>query len=365
MTNYVGFINSMLDLRNQRLKEAIAQAEAKQKNMEAMGDAIGKGLSGLGKSMFGNKEDAMANQLMQENSAALGGPDIRRAQAVDSAVQGPADARAASMPGFYRGGMDEMKTRMAMQEMRDKSMNTRLDNQRSDAYFNMQRGNIDADNARQDAAAKRAEDEAALKRPVLLREAQDAAANAPDLTKAADQEASYLKNMRLFQHDMDNAKDPMQYKHAADAAVSLNRGAIKKGMDIQPIQIGPFMTQEQRQAIKDQETAVSEAQKSITDAKGMDAGWGMPGWIPGVTSKQESIDAAQQKYDAEQQSLKDMQGQVTPYTPPPDNAAPAGASQGGGSMQTISSQEASAKSGKPIKPGTILTDKNGNRILVN
>lgn len=32
---------------------------------------------------------------------------------------------------------------------------------------------------------------------------------------------------------------------------------------------------------------------------------------------------------------------------------------------TLSSQEASAKAGRPIKSGTVLTDKNGNRIVVN
>jgi hypothetical protein len=368
MTNYVGFINSMLELRSQKLKEALAKAEMQQENMKSIGKAISGGLNSFTDSMKGMKQDAMANQLMQENSAALGGPDIRRAQAIDSAMQGPVDARASGMPSFYRGGMDELKTRMAMQEMRDKSMNTQIDNQRADRYLGMQQANIDTDNARlaEEAAARK-------ERQGLLDQAKADELEAKKLTEKRNEEKSYRSQMRLYQHDMDNAKDPIQYGHAADMAISTNRGAIRNGMDVKPIEIGPFMTQETRDAIKLQEQAVSEAQKNLTDVRGAAPA---PTWaeknLPaglvhglGVDYSTSGVDAAQQKYDAEQQGLKDLRGQVTPYAPPPDNAAPAGASQGGGSMQTISSQEASAKSGKPIKPGTILTDKNGNRILVN
>ena len=55
----------------------------------------------------------MANQLMEET---YGAPP--RAQAVDPSMQGPADLAAQRMPGFYTGGMPELKMRMEMDEFK-------------------------------------------------------------------------------------------------------------------------------------------------------------------------------------------------------------------------------------------------------
>ena len=72
MTNYVGFINSMLSLREQRLKEALArQAEEQQQRdgsfASQMGQ-MGKGLAGMfgsiGQNQQEGRQDAIANSLM-------------------------------------------------------------------------------------------------------------------------------------------------------------------------------------------------------------------------------------------------------------------------------------------------------------
>jgi hypothetical protein len=106
----------MVSLRNQRLEEALQKEKMRRQDMAALGGGIGDLFSSIGKGLARSRQDAIANQLMAQAMP------IPRAQAVDPALQESADAAAAEMPGFFRGGTDELDMRMQMAEMRAEQM---------------------------------------------------------------------------------------------------------------------------------------------------------------------------------------------------------------------------------------------------
>jgi hypothetical protein len=286
----------MLGLRNQRLEEALAEAKMQRQDMAALGGGIGDFAENIGKGLYRSRQDQMANSLMDEG--------IPRAQAVDPSLQGPADAAAASMPGFHQGGMEEMRMRMAMEDIRNDQMRARAYQDRVDT--------MKAQHYIQDAQRTWAQTDKKL---------QGEYANSK----------AYIKEMRVLDDALAKAEDPVAYQSAADAKLALNKAAIKRGMEVQPIDptsIPPFMTPAQKAAVAAQKEAVAQAQQALTGAQ--NAPMGM--WdgirsalglnpdstllgIPVTFAKERAIRAAQEKYDQEQKTLSEMPGGGTTKAP--------------------------------------------------
>ena len=338
----------MTNLREQRLREEIEEARMQQQAAEQLGKGIGSMFNSFGQMAEGMQQGNIANQVMNEAMP------VPRAQAVDPSMQGPADVAAAGLPGFYTGGVDEMNMRMKMSDMRDQQM-------RAQAY----RDQVDMAKAQH-----------------YIKDAQSTWKQTDNkLNNAYKERTAYIKEERLQRDALSKAKDPMQYQSAADALIGLNQAAMDRGIKgVQPIDpqsIPPFMTEEQKAALAAQQQAVTAAQQELQTAQsapqsGWDKARSMFGLnpdskvlgIPVTFDSERAIQAAQEKFDMEQKALGAMQGSSPGAAASPVAPSATGATSGA-SMPTITSQEASAKAGKPIAPGTILTDKNGNRILVN
>jgi hypothetical protein len=92
MSSLTGFVDAMLRLRSQRLDEELAEEKMRRQDYAALGQGIGNFLGTVGEGLEQSRRDAIANSLLNEMAP--------RAQAVDPSAQGPADAVAATMPGF-------------------------------------------------------------------------------------------------------------------------------------------------------------------------------------------------------------------------------------------------------------------------
>jgi hypothetical protein len=86
------FLNAMVELRKQKAQVAEWNAEQQSKGMEALGQGIGGFLGNLGEGMQTQQQDVLANRLYNQQNPP-------RAQAVNQALQGPADIAATQMPG--------------------------------------------------------------------------------------------------------------------------------------------------------------------------------------------------------------------------------------------------------------------------
>ena len=118
---YIDFINSMLNLRNQRLQEEKAKAEMRQEQQQQM-MKMASGISQqIGSAFQGYQENQMANRMMSEY-----GMGAQAAPPRAGAVNVPwSNQRAATMPDMYpagrgTGGMAELKMRIAMEDFTGK-----------------------------------------------------------------------------------------------------------------------------------------------------------------------------------------------------------------------------------------------------
>jgi hypothetical protein len=81
---------------------------------------------------------------------------------------------------------------------------------------------------------------------------------------------AYQKEMRILDNALATAEEPIAYDSAAQRKVALNKAAIKRGMEVDPVDpssIPPFMTPEQRQAVAAQREAVAQAQAAMKQAE--------------------------------------------------------------------------------------------------
>jgi hypothetical protein len=119
-----GFLNAMLELRSQRLKEAAAKAQAQEEMMKGIGEGIGSLGKGIGAAMKQGREDTSANQLMNQLApprAQAVGPNAAalNAQAAQAPLAGqvPYDEVPATMAPFA-GGKAGLDQRMEVEKMR-------------------------------------------------------------------------------------------------------------------------------------------------------------------------------------------------------------------------------------------------------
>ena len=286
------FIGNMLELRNQRLREQLAKDEAMAQLGKGIGSMIGQLGQGLGGMAQQGKQDAIANQLMSET---MGTPP--RAQAVDPSMQGPADAAAGRMPGFYSGGTDELAMRMKMIDMKNEQM-------RAQAYQQQ----VEETKARH-----------------IIGDAENARKQVDEKTQQdLKNETWYIKENRAIDESIAKAEDPIAYQAAVDAKMALHKTQVKHGKDVQPLDpasIPPFMTKQEKQQLADQRQAVADAQAAMSAAQAEPAGM----WdqirssiglkpesnvlgIPVTFDSERAINAAQAKFKQEQETLSGLKG---------------------------------------------------------
>ena len=399
MGSYISFINSMLGLREQKLKEEQLQAEAERAEMAAiteslssLGSSIGGAFKAYGQGQEKKAETAMYNQMSEQ---AFGAPP--RAQAVmpaetspmtptsgppdasgvspmstatsyvpDPEMQRQADAAAATMPGFYTGGEAEFNMRMKMEDSATNRLKIAM-------------------------AQKKIDDDLAFKKSKFLVEQarKDTTARDKKLDQTIKNRKSYTSEMAVFNDALAKAKTPIEYDRAVKSILDTNQAYIDYGVKVDPISpdsIPPFESETDKLAREAQELQVEAARTQLQKAKDAPMGssdtfrtsMGLTpgaGAIPAIgyeglapLEKDKAIAAATKKWETQQTTLREMQpkagvsavGPSTVSQSAPTSSAVASS----GGMQTISSQEASAQAGKPIAPGTTLKDKYGNKILV-
>ena len=303
------FIQQMLGLRKQRLEEEEAKQKERLAQQAQMMDTIGDIQEGIGSAFKTGQENQMANQLMCET---YGQPP--RAQAVDPSMQGPADLAAQRMPGFYTGGMPELKMRMGMEEFQSKDLA-----RRADIYSKTRNLEFQQDKWR-------------------VQQAQTAK---KDIDKNLDQDVKnenwYLKENRVVDSAIEKAQTPEQWRTAVDHKIAVNNAAQKRGMKVEPFDpttIAPFMSQTEKDALTTQQDAVSQARTDLEDAKKAPLGWadtlglrniaaGALGMEPGPTYHEEGVTSAQQLYEQEQQKLRETPGASFYGEKPVTSSAPA------------------------------------------
>ncbi len=337
---FSAFLNAMTELRNQRLREELAEAQMQQENMQQMGKSIGGAFSSMS-NMFGQMgKDQTANSIMNEMM-----PAPPRAGAVDV----PWSDKLATEAPFYQGGTSEMDMRMKMANARQEQM-------RAQAY----RDQVDfAKGKYLNNMAEKSNTE-----------------NTKGLQKEFETNRKYINDMNALDHTMGTAKDPMTYDGAKKAKIALNQAGLKLGIPgvdpIDPATIPPFMTEQQKADLAAQQKVAAEAQQAVVAAQNAPQGlfdqWGVPqNWQgplgaaammtgPGAIAAMSGVDItgdkrdaaikiAQDKYNQEQSKLSEMQG-----SPPGAAGAPAATGATAGA--------------KPSYPeGTVIVNESGVRMV--
>lgn len=232
--------------------EADQQAEAmKLAQMRQLLGAAAQAGGAIAGGIQQQRQDEIANSLMNEEA------NIPRAQAVDPAAQGPADAKAAKMPGFHTGGMDEMKLTMAMEDQKMQRIASDLAVAREARYNAMMDQQA---NARQQAAA-----------------ADAFRSSSKDMQEAFNDSMAYYKTSGVGLKAAAEATTQEEYDAAASGVMSMYNAAVKRGLDVQQPKLPPFMTPEQKaamaaqqQAIADERTAIEQLRTEAQNAGGMD-----------------------------------------------------------------------------------------------
>jgi hypothetical protein len=309
MSSLTGFLSAMVNLRNQRLEEALAEEKMQRQDMAALGGGIGDFFGNIGKGLARSRQDAIANQLMNQE-------DPPRAMAVDPRIEAAVtqdlnENGEFPNPSPHTGGTEEMEMRFAMADMRAKQMRAKAMQERADA----------------------------MKAQTFIQDAQRTWAQTDrKLQNEYTNSTAYIKEMRVLDEGLAKAEDPMAYQAAADRKLALNKAAIKRGMDVQPIapqDIPVFMTPEQKAALAAQREAAAAAQDELHRAQsapmgtwdGIRSALGLSPdstvlGIPVTFDKERAVKEAQAKFDQEQNALSGMTGAQTPTKAPISQDAP-------------------------------------------
>lgn len=227
-----GFLDAMLRLRSQRLAEQEAKLEQSNK-IAAMGMAAG---NQIGDSILGAIQQSGANRAA--NSIMNQQASIPRAQAVNPSLQAGADAAAARMPGFYTGGVDELRFRNAMQSAQGSQVGRLIQSMRLGL-------------ARR--ADQRAEDR--------FRESR---ANAAFARKTDEADKIYRDSMAYMEaapnilEKIKKAQTLDEYNFLANQARSLNEMAAGRKLTVSPITIPPFVSPDDRALLEELSQAEQE-----------------------------------------------------------------------------------------------------------
>lgn len=256
------------------------------------------------------KNDQIANSLMNERAA------IPRAQVVgDNAelIQAMADKKAARMPGFYTGGADELKMRMALERQDADMSNQQLDNAMNARRLNLMEQNLQSDNDYRQQALQAQKDEREQKRAQQAFEQQT-----QKQQEAFRNSLSYNTNMRANLGLLQKAENEDQYNQVVDTIGALYNSAIASGLKVPEPQIPPYMSMTDRTDLDQAQQAVDAAQEKVNE-RGADAKDG-PNWWPFTATKGQQLQQAQQALE----QLRQKAGASTPAYQPatPQVAAP-------------------------------------------
>ena len=384
MGGYIDFINSMLNLRSQRLKEEELEQKERLIQQEAMMDMVGD----IGKSItkFGaqSSQDQMANRMMQEYGYGAQAAPPRAGE-----VNVPwSNQRAAGMPDMYpagrgTGGLPELKMRIEMEELGGKRMDDAMKQRaegRSEDYLTL------AKQRETRTAGTEAERLANQEESLILR--QQAGARADEVARLKAEQKVVDDAMTSFK-----AADP-KFQAQAKNAEAYNKGvtAALQAMS------GQYATQESYlQGLQkiDALYAGAESQGLKVDRPKI-ASWED---MQAAAAKQKAIDAANAGYwtwskEAEQKEAARLTGELQGmpgYTQhparvnpenfiarpsmerpePPDIEAlrasakvvPSTATPTG-TMRKLSPEEGSKLIGKPVRSGQKFTDPVTKELII-
>lgn len=241
------FLPAMTQIRAQRLREELAKDEA----MSDLGAGIGQGISSLAGSVTGamkqGKMDNMANSLMNQS--------VPRAQAVNPAAQGPADATAAGMPGMFTGGIDELKLRQSMGQFSEGNRANLI----KDMQMRMQMGRYGMAKQAAARAAQVAKEKGAQDAFSKLAKGDKEFYNASD---------AYIKGAPVLFEKINNAQTQEEYDVYAGQLRNLNALANKRGLEVEQIRIPAFMRPEEKRLLAEHEQAVQSGDADAIEAAG-------------------------------------------------------------------------------------------------
>jgi hypothetical protein len=414
--NMAAFINSMLEMRKQNAAAAAFRAEQEQQQAAQIQKAIAGVSQNIGSSIarYGEqqKQDQLANLLGQQYFGGGGGTVIPQATAVDPAMQAQAARLYSGMrpayatptgdisltpPQTFTGGMDELKMRMALEELgikrtgaesRIENVADRINLATANYELSKQKGGREEDYlelARQKAqleamqVARQADAEQRLKEAQWAKEAEQAYTQTEDKYKeVAKATNSYNKNLRILTEGIRRAaagEDRDTYEAGVDQLMAHWAGATESGA--KHIPQPKFASWDEVQAIKAQQKIVDEARTAIKS----------PGVLYRLQTNPEQRAAA---FEKQQQALQALPGysiypanvkteeftQPLPETPdftnfmktyteqhprPTPLPGATGLTGGGGGM--ISLQEARSKYPN-ARPGQVITLRDGTQLVV-
>ena len=408
---YIDFINSMLSLRGQRLKEKEIEAELQQQQQAQMMKMVGGIGSAITKAGQQYGENQMASRLWQEYRGGGAGAATPEAATYGNVPQGASFAgaklaseggtpfgmvpssgtTAAAAPTRFTGGIEELKLRMGMEELGDKKLKEELARRNERERLDIAQGHLTLAAGREGrTAATDAERLANQEESLVLR--QQAAARAAEndrLKLEKDAVAGAYKAWDASSKEFKKASlDAEAYNKGVTAALTAITGPAGQNQET-------YMAGLQK---IDALYTAAESQKLKVD-KPKVASWED---LEAARNKQKAIDAANAGYwtwskEAEQkeaarltQELQGMPGYTQnplrinpesyiarpsmeePVPPNPEEirarvgaATPAqGASAAAPKIRNVTPDEATKLIGKPPVKGKRYVDPTTNEVLV-
>ena len=384
MGGYIDFINSMLNLRSQRLKEEELEQEERmfqQKQMMNMVGDIGESITKFGAQ---RSQDQMANRVMQEYGYGAQAAPPRAGE-----VNVPwSNQRAAGMPDMYpagrgTGGLPELKMRMEMEELGGKRMDNEMKQRaegRSEDYLALAKQregrtagteaerleNAEANLGLRQQAAARADEVARLKAE------QKVVDDAMTSFKAADPKfQAQAKNAEAYNKGVTASLQAMSGPYATQESYlqglqkidALYAGAESQGLKVDRPKIASW---EDMQSAAEKQKAIDAAARGDWNPFNDDAAraaalqkelQGMPGYTqnPARVNPENFIarPSMERPEPPDIEALRAGARAVVPSTATPT-----------GTMRKLSPEEGSKLVGKPVRSGQRFTDPVTKELII-
>ena len=234
---YIDFINSMLSLRGQRLKEKEIEAELQQQQQAQMMKMVGGIGSAITKAGQQYGENQMASRLWQEyrgggagattpeaatygnvpQEASFAGAKVAAGGGTPFGMVPVSGTTAAAVPTRFTGGIEELKLRMGMEELGDKGLKEELARKNERERLDIAQGHLTLAAGREGrTAATDAERLANAEESLVLR--QQAGARADEVARLKEEQKRVDDAYKSF-----NAADP-KFQAQAKNAEAYNKG---------------------------------------------------------------------------------------------------------------------------------------------
>lgn len=338
--NHLGdFFDAMIRLRGQRAQEQQAAAAQTTGMINSIMGGLGNLGQGIGGALQQGGRNAAANSIMNEAA------DIPRAQSVDRSLQAGADASASNMAGFHTGGEQELKMRETMSEIQSRN------------------GRRAMEAVRLSQATKRIQMDQEQHEVDLAKKTMDMASK--PLKDDYHDALAYDRNSAVHLKAIDKsieAGDKPGYDMGVSSLNSLYTATQKRGLEVEPPNIRPYQSPEDRQALQQAQQDLGDA-RSVLD--GMKSDWLRPddtvSKIPGLGGIGRSIQAAD---DRQQGVVTGLEEKIKSLTPAGAPSVPQAAVTPPTAQGPVSTPPAALGRGKP--KGSVATDPaTGKRYLWN